>query len=415
MSEADNQATSILLPDATLAIFSNDNETLEAGRQLPQDWRFARVKISIKQGGVDAAIAYYQQNTSPDLIIIQTEDIDAAFTAKLEDLSQYLEEGSAAIVIGPVNDVNLYRKLIDMGVSDYLVKPMDQSLMADAVAKTLVAKIGAADSRLIAFLGAKGGVGTTTLAAASAWSIADFLNEKTLFFDGAGGRSTSGVVFGFEPSTTLAEAVRAAEKGDEESFVRMLYPASKKLSVLASGGEVMLENNVSAAQLEGLMDMMMSKFPIVVGDFSAAPAALSKIAVARANHIVIVSTASVSSLRLARSLLQEIKEMRGGEADDVSLLINEEGLAGKNDVHYKEIQEAMEFPVSGIVPFLPEVFHGVEAEGMKLHDTKQGYDIISEIIMPLLQKGLSIHKDPITPEAASPEGVFGGLFNKLKK
>ena len=115
------QGTAVLLPESSVAVFSKDQETLASARTLETDWRFARVVVGVEEGGIDSAILSYQEFESSDLLIIQTETMDDSFTAKLEELASHCDEGTAAIVIGPENDVNLYRKLIDMGISDYLV------------------------------------------------------------------------------------------------------------------------------------------------------------------------------------------------------------------------------------------------------------------------------------------------------
>ena len=155
MSEAD-YTTDILLPKARVSVFSTDQETLSSAAMLSSDWRYSRVDVDVHQGGVEQAIQHFQEIESPDLIILQTEDINDHFTGALEDLAGYCREGTSAIVIGPVNDVYLYRKLIDMGVSDYLVRPIKPEIFSHVIAKALIEKLGVSGSRLIAFVGAKG-------------------------------------------------------------------------------------------------------------------------------------------------------------------------------------------------------------------------------------------------------------------
>ena len=81
---------------------------------------------------------------------------------------------------------------------------------------------------------------------------------------------------GFEPSTTLDEAVRAAENNDEDNIKRMLHSVDERLQVLATGGDVMLEDTVSAEQFEKLIDMLLVKCPVVVVDVSHSASALQK-------------------------------------------------------------------------------------------------------------------------------------------
>src|ERR1035437_10802085 len=117
-NEDKSHLTAVLLPRARVALFTRDAETKEAFTALEKDWRFARVALEVKEGDADLAISMFQTETSPDLVLVQTDKIDDGFSGKLEALAAACADGTAAIVIGPVNDVNLYRKLVGMGVSD---------------------------------------------------------------------------------------------------------------------------------------------------------------------------------------------------------------------------------------------------------------------------------------------------------
>ena len=105
-------------------MFSRDPETLRNSGEIRNDWRFARVSLHVQDGDVETAIQLYSGRDAPELLIIQTDTIDEGFLGRLEALSAYCSQDTAAVIIGPVNDVYLYRSLIDMGVSDYLVRPV---------------------------------------------------------------------------------------------------------------------------------------------------------------------------------------------------------------------------------------------------------------------------------------------------
>ncbi len=414
MSDAVNQGTSILLPAASIAVYSRDAATLEAVRDIVNDWRFARVTIQAEEGDVTTATNAYKDIQSPELVIVQTDTIEGEFVKKLEELGAQCGPDTAAIVIGPVNDVYLYRRMIEMGISDYLVRPVKSEVLADVFAKTIIDRLGVSSSRLIAFVGAKGGVGTSSLAQAMAWGISDILGQKTLLLDSAGGWSTTAVGIGFEPSTTLAEAARAAENRDEDSIKRMLFRASDKLSVLASGGDVMLEAPIEPAQLEELLTMLMVTYPVVIADLSHGAENLANTVIAKASQIIVVSSPSLTSLRLARSLIQEIKEHRGGEAAGIEMIVNMHGLAPKNEVPKKDIEQAMEFKISTTIGFDPAVFVGLENQGKKLLSDAKGEEIVRKNLLPLVQKILSASAEE--PESASKDkgGFLSGLLGKVK-
>lgn len=418
MSEADNRieshGTAILLPESSVAVFSTDQETLSAVSALEKDWRFARVALHQQDGDIGSAIQLYQEFESPNLIIIQTETMDEGFTARLEDLAGHLDEGTAAVVIGPVNDVYLYRRMIDMGISDYLVRPVKPEVLSDVIAKTLIDRMGVSASRLIAFIGAKGGVGTSSLAQAAAWGASDILGQKTMLLDVSGGWSTLSVGIGFEPATTLLEAVRVAYGQDEESLKRMLHHASDKLDVLASGGDVMLESTVTGAQIEELIDMLMTKYPVVIVDLSHGPNVLRRSVINRAHQINVVSNYNLVALRQARSLIQEISDIHGESESHTELLLNMKGASPGHEVSAVDIEKAMNLQISASVDFAPKAFQGCESESRKITGDKDGSEIVKGVILPLLQKVLAVSSASVDDgEASVPSGFLGRFLAKL--
>ncbi len=412
MSEEDKSHTSILLPGARVALFTTDSETKEAFHALESDWRFARVVLETIEGDVETAIKSCSAGESPDLIIIQTEDIDDGFSDRLEALAGSLSEHTSAIVIGPDNDVNLYRKLVAMGVSDYLVRPVKTDMLGNEIASTLIEQVGTSDSRLIAVMGAKGGVGTTVLAEALAWGSASDLNQKTFLMDASGGWSTLSVGMNFEPSTTLGEAVRAASEGNEDSLSRMVYQADEKLFVLSSGGDVMLDDSVEQEKFEALLEYLMGLYPVVVVDLSGGTAALKRTILTRAHLTMLVTTPTLPSVRAARTLLQEIKELRGGDIDDVEVVLNMQNYAPKFEVPKAQIQEGLERPPSVTIPFDPAIFVSTESEAVKLGDHNQGGSIVESLLAPV-RKLLAI--SVVEGQGSDvKKGGIGGILTKLK-
>ncbi|MDB5490404.1 MAG: Type secretion system ATPase TadZ/CpaE, associated with Flp pilus assembly [Micavibrio sp.] len=415
MAEFDDTYTSILLPQSRVAMYARDLQSIQAFKSLQSDWRFTRVSLDQLEGGVDQATIDLQSGKpAPSLLIIETDTIDDSFTAKLETLAGYCPEGTAAIVIGPVNDVNLYRKLIAMGISDYVVRPVKTETLAFDIARSLIERIGATGSRLVALVGAKGGVGTTSLAQAMAWGAADMLNQKTVLLDGAGGWSTLNVGMNFEPATTLGEASRTAAGNNQDAFKRMLFQASDKLQVLSSGGDVMLEDGIDADSYEALLDKLMTTYPVVIVDLSHSPTALRRIVIARAHQITLVATPLLAPLRSARSLLQEIKDIRADSESRVDLVINKAGMASRHEVSKADLESALDRKPSMIIEYNPALFMGAEGEGRKLNATAEGQDVVRSLL-PLMLKIL----DGVTDTSSiandqKQKNPLSGILGRLK-
>lgn len=409
--------TAVLLPGARVLLYTRDDETKNAFQALEKDWRFARVNLQVRDGGASEAIAAFHAEQSPDIVIIQTDTIDEGFSRKLEELGGVCAEGTGAIVIGPVNDVDLYRKLVGMGVSDYLVKPVRTEPLGNDIAATLIEKIGAIGSRLIAVMGSKGGAGVTSLTEGLAWALADEMKQKTFLLDAAGGWSSLSVGMNFEPSTTLNEAVRAAMEGNNDSLTRMMFTAGERLTVLSSGGDVMLDDLVPPENFEVMLDHLMTTYPVMLVDLSGAPAGLKRIVLTRAHKILLVTPPTLPAVRATRTLLQEMKDLRGGSVEEVDVIINMSGIAPKHEVPKAQIEEGLERKVAAVLPFDPALFIRTESEAKKLSDDKAGHGIV-EKIMPLVRKVLaSAGSESVAGNDDAEEdkkGGIGGLLTKLK-
>lgn len=412
MSEQDKQKFKSLLPAAHIAVFSGDKDTAAVVEIIKKDWRFARVKIALIDGDVKTAISQYQDEAAPDLVIVQSDDVNDAFTKDLEDLASVCEEGTAALVIGPDNDVNLYRRLIDMGVEDYLVRPVNVTDFSDVVGRVLIEQVGAGGSSLIAYVGAKGGVGCSSIAQAAAYGVADDLGQKTVFLDAAGGWSTASVGMGFETATTLAEAVKAAVNNDEDALGRMLYKLSDNLHVLSSGSESMLGEPISAESFEALIDLLMVTYPVVIVDLSGAPALLKRAALARSNHVNLVTTPTLSALRLARSLNQNIQDLRGGSDESLSLIVNNNGLERGLEVGKKDMVKVMEVKPSSVIDYAPKVFLAAESEGKKITHSKEGQEVLEAKILPVLKSVLAVKEMAVGSKKSN---FLDGLLSHIKK
>ena len=221
------------------------------------------------------------------------------------------------------------------------------------------------------------------------------------------------VGLGFEPSTTLSEAVRAAENNDEDSLNRMIHKVSERLSVLATGGDVMLEPTVNAEQLEGLIDTLMAKYPVLVVDLSQSSELLQRTVLARANQILVTTTPTLPALRLARSLLQEVREVRGGDDESVSLIVNMQGQAAANEVSKKDREKAMEFSVAAYLPYDAKLFLGNESESKKLTDDAGARALIEKSLLPVVKKTVAVSADAENDNNED-DSLFGGLLGNLK-
>ncbi len=372
---------SVLLPNSRIHLFSVYEDTRNAVLKLKDDWRFARVDIQIYDGDVTTAKELYKSQSSPELLLLETETTEDGFVDSLEELAEYCNEGTSAMVIGPVNDISLYRKLVGMGISDYLVRPVGGDDLSNIIAKSLVDKVGLSQSNLICVIGAKGGVGTSSISYALAKGISEDMGQKTVVMDCCGGWSyLARAIGGEEPTTTLSEACKMAVKDDEEGLQRLTVEASKNLSYIATGVDNLLEDEVSGQDFEVLIDKLMSKYPVLCIDLSMSPSYLKKIILRKANRIILVTNASLPSLRSCRTLINDISAQRGGEEDDIRLVVNMKGFLAGYDIQKSDIETSLDFKISLMLDYEPKIWGRVESKGDDLSKIKGGSTVLAQVI-----------------------------------
>ena len=152
------------VPRVNIAMFCTTQATASALQQVAIDRRMARAHVDIQYGGIMQAVQVYSQSSTPDVLILETEGYRDQVLSELSQLANVCSPNTKVILIGHVNDVILYRELIRQGLSEYLVAPVHQLQVIDAISSLYNDPEAAPIGRIVAFVGSKGGVGSSTIA-----------------------------------------------------------------------------------------------------------------------------------------------------------------------------------------------------------------------------------------------------------
>src|SRR5262249_38347025 len=138
------------------------------------------------------------------------------------------------IVIGRHNDVTLYREMTRRGISDYLLSPVGTIDIVRAICGLFSAPDSKPVGRIIAVIGAKGGVGASTVAHNIAWAIARDMQLDAVVGDLALGFGTAGLDYNQDPPQGIADAVFSPDRIDTAFIDRLLSKCTDHLSLLAA-------------------------------------------------------------------------------------------------------------------------------------------------------------------------------------
>ena len=316
----------------------------------------------INRGGIAKAIEYLNEQRSPQLLLVDISGIDMPLSL-IHTLAEVCEPGTTVVVLGDHNDVGLYRDLVEAGVSNYLVKPLTRELLAKALSpktatdiRTTTLKLG----KIVSFVGARGGVGTTTLAANLAWHLANRQSRRVALVDLDLQHGDCSLLFNVENTPGFREALANPLRLDALLLDRIMTHVGERLFVL--GSEEPLSDNVqfTPSAIDTLFSVLRSQFHYVIVDVPRTPAPAYRRALEMADRRVIVVDQTMRSMRDAvrvASLFDDEQVPRAERPVDTRYIfvVNRVGEAGPHALPLNDIQKVIQVRPTIQIPFLPKL------------------------------------------------------------
>src|SRR3981081_40290 len=207
-------------------------ETAAAVRSAGEDRRLGKALLTVQMGGVAAAIEAYHTVPTPNVIILETEG-GSDILAGLDDLATVCDPGTRVVVIGTNHDAAPYRELVRRGVSDYVIGPVATLDVVRSICSLFSASEAIAVGRIVAVVGAKGGVGASTVAHNVAWAIARDLALDSVVIDLDLAFGTAGLDYNQDPPQGVADAVFSPDRIDTAFIDRLLAKCNNTLRLPA--------------------------------------------------------------------------------------------------------------------------------------------------------------------------------------
>ncbi len=150
------------VPRVSIQAFCETEAVAKPIERAADDRRMAKAHVKVQMGGLDAAVEYYQSAPTPNLIILESRLEPREMMAALKPLAEVCDPSSRVVIVGHYNDVALYRELIKSGVAEYIVAPIAMADIIGIVSTLFVNPDAPPLGRTLAFIGAKGGSGSST-------------------------------------------------------------------------------------------------------------------------------------------------------------------------------------------------------------------------------------------------------------
>lgn len=355
------------VPRITIHAFCEQPVTGSAIQRAGEDRRLAKAHLTVHMGGIPAAIDQYQQTATPNLIMVEARVAGQELFAQLASLAEVCDAGTKVVVIGHMNDVSLYREMIRQGVNEYLVAPLHPMGVIEAISRLYVDPDSPPIGRTIAFIGAKGGTGSSTIAHNVGWCISTGMNEDVIITDLDLPFGTAGLDFNQDPAQGIADALTAPERLDDVLLDRLLVKCTDRLSLFAAPAVLDRDFEMDGDSCESVLDIVREGVPCVVVDLPHVWAPWTKKVLLAADEIVITATPDLASLRNAKNILDLVRQARPND-NAAHIVLNQVGMPKRPEIPVKDFAEAVGAMPTLVLPFNPGLFGTAANNGQMIEE-----------------------------------------------
>ena len=359
------------LPRITLQAYCETPGVAATMQAVIADRRMDKAHARIQMGGPAAAVEAFRSAPTPNIIVLETVSDPSLMIAHLDALAESCDAGTKVVVIGHVNDVQLYRDLIRRGVSEYLIAPLGTLDVLRTLSELYVSPSARNLGRIIAVMGAKGGVGASTVSHNVAWAIARNLDASTVIVDLDIPFGTAGLDFNQDPPQGVAEAVFAPDRLDANMLDRLLSRCSDNLALLAAPAMLDRTVDLSEEAFDQLFVLLRASVPCVVLDVPHIWSAWVRRALISADEVVIVAAPELASLRNAKNLIDLTRASRPNDSG-ARLVLNQVGVPKRPEIDAAEFAKALGVEVLTSIPFDAQLFGTAANNGQMIAEVQSG-------------------------------------------
>lgn len=355
------------LPRISVHAFCESEGMHRVIERLGLDRRMAKVNLRVTSGSVSAAANMFSSAPTPNLIVLETDSAPATLLEELAPLAEVCDPSTRVIIIGRHNDITLYRELIRNGISEYLVAPVKMPDLLAAIANIFVDPDAEPLGRSIAFIGAKGGVGSSTIAHNCAFGISSLFSTETILADLDLPYGTANIDFDQDPAQGVAEAVFAPERLDEVFLDRLLTKCSEHLSLLAAPSLLDRAYDFERNSFIPVIEVLQRSAPVAVLDVPHAWCDWTRAVLAEADEIVITATPDLANLRNTKNMIDALKKLRPNDRSP-HLILNQVGLPKRPEIAPSDFVEPLEIEPIAIIPFDAPLFGNAANSGRMISE-----------------------------------------------
>ena len=323
---------------------------------ISHDEEFKRqVARLLRAGGLPVGVVEGRSEGSPpDLFVVDIRADASSGLASIERL-RTAHDGVAIFAIAATADPDVILQAMRAGANEFFpwssgastpaTSAMEESFRA-AVRRTSARREAAGGGRPAcvthAFLGAKGGAGTTTVAVNCAVDIARTTKRPTLILDLKPSLGEVSLFLGVRPRFTILDAIDNLHRLDKD-FLRELVTKHKSgLDILAGSDQFDRPNAQDVGAVEELLRVLAKLYDTIVIDAGNTISSGVVAALYAAETVFLVTNPDVPSIRNAQRLVDRMRQLGAG-SERIRILLNR--VSDQHLIAPKQIETALGYGI----------------------------------------------------------------------
>jgi pilus assembly protein CpaE len=283
---------------------------------------FHQMELEQALGSLDQLI-----ESKPDVLLV---DLDGQASEAFSLISELGQRNSSSTIMAysSSQDPSTLVSCMRSGAREFLPLPIQPDVLEDALARVLArrGRNGAQPEqrmgRTCVFWGAKGGVGVTTLASNFAIALRRETGQRVALVDLNLHLGDVAVALGLQARFTVADALKEAQRIDEELLTAILADHRSGISVLAGPDEFTPMPVIENGNLAKILSILRQQFTYVVVDAGPTLGIGATSVLQAADRVyLIVSDMGIPSLRSANRFATHVRSSLG-EGKRIDLVLN---------------------------------------------------------------------------------------------
>ncbi|MEM9670545.1 MAG: AAA family ATPase [Pseudomonadota bacterium] len=357
------------IPAISIRVFYEVESTAGLIETVSLDRRMRNADVEAIEGGLAAAIAYLKSNVTPNLLVLESHLPAAQMVEQIEALAEHCDPNVQVMVIGATNDIALYRQLVGLGVSEYLVPPVKPLQVIRAISNLFADPDMPFLGKSISVVGAKGGVGASTIAHNLSWAIAENAQLNATLIDLDLSFGTTALDFNHEGTQTVLDALLAPERADEAVISRLLTKATDRLSLFTAPASITDDVEIAPDAYDIVIQSVRRTVPYVIMDLPHTWSSWLSSTLVGSDEVVLVCQPDLASLRNGKNIIDRLKAERPNDSPP-RLILNMAGVPKRPEIPVKDFAQAIGLEPDVVLPFDPQLFGTAANNGQMISETE---------------------------------------------